>query len=134
MIEVYSKNVTVPSDTSVPLNNVSIKKTDAVKLSGVSTLQFNKCGVYHIHVNAVAVAQAVGAISIQLSKDGTLIPQAFSAITASDTTLQHPLSFDTLVQVSRNNNPNCMCSSPTDVELMNTGVETLFELVDVTVV
>ena len=134
MLEVYSKNESVAVDTPIALNNVSLYKGISAQLQGASSIQLNKCGVYEISISAVATAQTVGEISIQLEKNGILQPQAFSAVTAADTTSLYPLGFTTLVQVAQNNNPNCVCSIPTIINIVNTGVAATFNSINVTVV
>lgn len=134
MLEVYSKNISVLADAPIALNNVALLKGCSTQLQGVSTIQLNKSGIYEITVSAVATATAAGQISIQLEKDGVLQPQAFSAVTAADTTSLQSLGFTTLVQVTHNNNCNCVCTIPTNIDIINTGVAATFNSVTVTVI
>ena len=120
MLEVYSLNVEVPADSVIPFNNVSIKKGCAAVESAPSTIQLNKCGIYEVSVDASAAAEA----TIQLAKDGLLQPQAQSTGTS--------LSFTTYVQVPENNTC-CPCSSPTLLQVFNTGAAATFTNVNVTV-
>lgn len=108
MLEAYSLNQAVAADAAIPFNNVSVKKGCTAELSGVSSIELNKAGVYMVAFDGVASADT----TVQLSKDGVLQPQAQSTGTA--------LSFVTLVQVDRNNNGNCCCSSPVTLRIMNT--------------
>ena len=107
MLEVYSLNVTVPADSPVPFNNVSIQKGCTAKLNGVSTIELNKCGVYMVECDASASATT----TLQLFKNGVAQPQAQS-------TGGTP-AFTTLVQVTENN-CGCPCSSPTNLQIRNT--------------
>lgn len=107
MIEAYSLNVTVPANSTVPFNNVSLQKGCTAVLAG-STIELNKCGVYMVSCDASAAT----ATTIQLFKDGVAQPQAQSTGTSP--------SFTTLVQVDRNNTC-CACSSPVSIQLRNTG-------------
>lgn len=50
MIEAYSNNITVSSNYLVPFKTV-FKKNNSVVMSGDSTIQFNKCGIYDVSVN-----------------------------------------------------------------------------------
>lgn len=109
MIEAYSLNVTVPQNTAVPFNNVTLQKGCTVELSGGSTIQLNKCGVYEVSVDASSATAA----TIQLFKDGVAQNQAQSIGTSP--------SFTTLVQVDRNNSECCACSSPVNLQVKNTG-------------
>ena len=108
MLEAYSLNVTVPAASVIPFNNTSIQKGCTATLNGVGTIQLNKCGVYMVEVDASAAAAA----TIQLFKDGVAQPQAQSTGTSP--------SFTTLVRVSENNS-NCPCAAPTDIQVRNTG-------------
>ena len=69
-------------------------------------------------------ASAETAATIELSKNGLLQPQAQSTGTS--------LGFVTLVQVPTNNT-YCCCSSPTVIQVMNTGAEATFTNVNVVV-
>lgn len=133
MLEVYSKNVTVAENASVPLNNTVLIKGTSSQLQGASTIQLNKCGIYQVAVSAVAIGSDAGEISLQMRKDGVLQPQAITAVTAADSTSLNPMSFVTLVQVPQNNCPNCICSAPTTIDFVNTGIETEYSTFDVVV-
>lgn len=132
MLEVYSKSITALANSAIPLNNVALDKGTSTKLQGVSTIEFNKCGVYKVSVSASAVATVAGAITIQLEKNGVVQPQAETSATAADTTTIYPLAFTTLVQVDHNN-CNCLCSSPDRISLINAGVGTTYNQIDVVV-
>ena len=106
MLEVYSLNQTVGSLEPIPFTNVVIKKGCTAELSGTSTIQLNKCGVYMIACNCSSAT----ATTIQLYKNGVAQEQAQSTGTS--------MSFTTLVQVA-NNNTCCPCSSPTTVQIVN---------------
>lgn len=106
MLQAYSLNVTANTNAAFPFNNVTLKKGCTAELSGINTIELNKCGVYMVQVNASAAA----ASTIQLTKDGVLQPQAQSTGTSP--------SFSTLVQVPTNNTC-CCCSSPTRIQVVN---------------
>lgn len=108
MLEAYSLNVTVASDTAIPFNNQSIKKGCTAELNGVSTIELNKCGVYMVSCDCSSTASA----TIQLFKNGVALPQAQSTGTSN--------AFTTLVQVPTNNSC-CSCSSPTLLQVKNVG-------------
>lgn len=120
MIEVYSLNVDVDTMSPIPFNNVTLKKGCTAELSGTSTIQLNKCGVYMI---ACSCSSAT-ATTIQLYKNGVAQDQAQSTGTTP--------AFVTLVQVNENNS-NCPCSSPTTVQILNVDDATA-TLTDVNVV
>ena len=98
MLEVYSTDVTVAADTAIPFQNVSLKKGCTAELSGASSIELNKCGVYMVAVDA----SSEDAVTIQLYKDGVAQPQAQS-------TGVNP-TFTSLVQVP-DNNTCCPCAS-----------------------
>ena len=106
MLEAYSLNVEVASMQPIPFNNVTLKKGCTAELSGTSTIQLNKCGVYMVSVDASAAAST----TIELYKNGIEQPQAQS-------TGGTP-AFITLVQVTENNSC-CPCSSPTTIQVLN---------------
>ena len=108
MLEAYSLNVEVAADTAIPFKNVTLKKGCSVELSGDSSIQLDKCGVYKISCDASAAAST----TIQLFKDGVAQPQAQSTGAS--------LGFSTLVQVPTNNSC-CPCSSPVVIQVLNTG-------------
>ena len=111
MIQAYSTNVTVAADAPVPFNNVSTKKGCTAVLSGTSTIELNKAGVYMVEFDGVAGT----ATTVQVYRDGVAQPQAQSTGTV--------LGFTTLVQVDRNNTA-CCCTSPVTLKLQNTTAAT----------
>lgn len=134
MIEAYSKGVDVAANATVPFNNISLLKGCSSTLQGTGTFQLNKCGIYNVRVSASVEGTAASTGSIQLRKDGVLMPAAFAVetITAVDTI--YNLGFDTLVQATGNNNPNCICSAPTNIEVINTGDDVTFDSITITIV
>ena len=74
MLQAYSLNVTVPTDSAVPFNNVSVKKGCTVNMNGVSSIELNKCGVYMVNCEASSATST----SLQVFKDGVAQPQAQS--------------------------------------------------------
>ena len=133
MIETYSKNITVPTNTAIPFNNVALVKGCTAQKQSPTTVQFNKAGVYEVIVSASANAEAAGDISIQLQKDNVVQPQTISTVTAADTATLYTLGFTTLVQVSHNN-CNCNCAiSPVTIQVINTGQEATFDTIDMVI-
>lgn len=106
MLEAYSLNVTVPADTAIPFNNLTLQKGCTAILNGVATIELNKAGVYAVECDASSTA----ASSIQLFKDGVAQPQAQSTGTNPN--------FTTLIQVSTNNSA-CCCASPVTIQIKN---------------
>lgn len=106
MLEAYSLNQTVGSMEAVPFTNVSLKKGCTAELSGTSTIQLNKCGIYMVEFDCSSAA----ATTVQLYKNGIAQDQAQSTGTTP--------GFTTLVQVSENNTC-CPCSAPTTIQILN---------------
>ena len=131
MLELYSLNTTVEQNGSIPFNNVDLAKGCSAILTAPGTVQFNKSGVYMVDVSASITPAAAGDVSIQLAKNGLLDPGATSIATgAADSTTT--LSFTTLVQVKENN--TCCCNtSPTTIQLINTGQAGTFPIVGMTI-
>ena len=106
MLEVYSINKEVGDNSAIPFDNVSIKKGCTSELSGTSTIALNRCGVYMVAFNATAGTST----TVQLYKDGVAQEQAQATGTS--------LAFVTLVRVGENNT-NCPCASPVNLQFMN---------------
>ncbi len=130
MIEIYSNNVEVSANATIPLNVTAISKGNSITSNGAATLQFNKCGLYKVDVNASCVASAAGVLTIHMYKNGVAQAQALASETAADATSIHDLSFSTIVQVGENNTC-CPCSAPTTITIVNTGVGATFSIIDV---
>ena len=131
MIKVYSNDITVSENASIPFNSVSLLKGCSTTLQGSSTIQLNKCGIYEVTV--AASAAGTGDLSIQLRKNGVLQPDAISIATSAGDTDIVTLGFTTLVQATENNTC-CPCSVPTNFEIVNVGPDATFSHVETTVV
>ena len=70
MFQAYSLNQAVSADGIVPFNNVVIDKGCAENLSGVGTIELNKCGVYKVTVDGVAADST----TLQLLREGVALP------------------------------------------------------------
>lgn len=108
MLEAYSMNVEVDTDTAIPFNGISLNKGYNEILSSPTTIELNTKGVYLISVDGSLATET----SIQLFKDGVAQEQAQSTGT-------NP-GFVTLVQVGRNN-CGCCCTSPITIQVKNIG-------------
>lgn len=134
MLEVYSKNVDVAAEGSIPLTTVALMKGTSTQLLGTSTIQFNKCGIYEVTVSGSVTGSAAGEIEVQLDKDGVLQPQAVALATAADASTIIPFSFTTLIQVPDNNAINCPCATVTTISLRNMGIAATYNTIGVTAV
>lgn len=90
-----------------------------------------KPGTYLINVSANVVADIIGAITLQLSNNGILIPAAIAEITAATTTDVNNINFTYLLTVKK----SCECIDNTAVlTLLNTGVPATYNNIVMTVV
>lgn len=133
MIEVYSKNVEVAANGTIPLTTVALLKGTSTQLLGTSTIQLNKCGIYQVTVTGSVIGSAAGDVIVQLEQNGIPQLEAISTVTAADATSLHPIGFSTLIQVPNNNNVNCPCSATTTISLRNAGIEATYSSIDVVV-
>lgn len=136
MIELYSQNVSEGENEAIEWNTATLKKGNTVESDGTE-IQFNKCGIYELSCNAVAVVPSAQSsspqdISIQLEKDGVRQPQAVSTATAGGETSKYLLSFTTLIQVARNDTCN-PCTSPIRCRIVNTGAPITLQSANVVV-
>lgn len=131
MLEGYSTNIEVATDASIPFNNVTIEKGCTAKLNAPASISLNKSGIYMVTVDAAGIPSTAGIMSIQLSKDGVLQPQAQSSVTGATTDVDN-MSFTTLVQVKQDNTCSC-CSSPTVIRVVNTGVPATYNIANICV-
>ena len=111
MLQAYSINLTATANAPIRFNNVTTEKGCTTRLNSDATIQLNRKGVYMVSFNGVSSADT----TVQLYKDGIAQPQAQSSGTT--------LGFLTLVQVDRDN-CDCCCSSPVNLQIMNTDAVT----------
>ena len=131
MIQVYSTNIAVDEDSFIPLQNVKTQKGCSASMSGVSTINLNKCGVYKITVDGSATPTTAGLMSIDLYKNGVALPEAQSSVTGTADAVS-TMGFTTYVQVSSSNSCKCF-DSPVSIQIFNSGVDATFLNVNVTV-
>ena len=131
MIEAYSQNVTVNSNSNVPFEITSIDKGCYENLSGSSSINLNHCGVYRVTVNGTVTPSEAGTFGVELFKDGVAMFDTLTQATVEASSL-YPFSFTKFVQVSKNNS-NCACSSPTVLNVTNTGVAAVYNNVKIAV-
>lgn len=132
MLEIYSLNITVPSNGDIPFNSTSFAKGCTATHSAPSTTALNKRGVYRVSVEASVTPSVAGDVGIQLLRDGVAVVSAFSTTTgvADETTT---LGFETLVRVQQDN--TCCCtSSPVILQVLNTAEdEVTYPIIKMTV-
>lgn len=130
MIQSYSTNLTVDANTAIPFNNVAIKKGCSAEMAGAAAIELNKAGIYMVSVDGSITPAAAGEVSIQLSKNGILQPQAQAIETGALDSVTN-LKFETLVQVKENNTYSC-CTSPTTIQVIN-GAEGTYSNINIVV-
>lgn len=121
MIQSYSQNITVPSNSSIPFNN-SFKKGCSIVQSGAASFQINRRGLYLISFDASAfTSAAAGNITIQMYKDGVPDPGGLTQAASTAAADIEALSFTTHVQVACDNNCDCGVA-PVTIQIRNIGV------------
>ena len=118
MLQAYSSNLSVAADAAFPLNNVVVDKGCAEMLSAPASIQLNARGVYLIKIDGFATASAATQVTVQLYVNGVAQPQALTSYTgvANDITA---FGFNTILQVSGNNCPCNVITSPTVLQIRN---------------
>ena len=118
MLQAYSSNLSIATNTAYPFNNIAIDKGCAEKLSAPSSIQLNNRGVYLIEVDGFGTGAAAATGTTQLFVNGVAQPQAISSYAAAAGDVSN-FGFKTFVQVTENN-CNCNCtSSPTVLQILN---------------
>jgi hypothetical protein len=120
MLEAYSLNTSVLANGTIPFNSVALEKGCTTELEGTSTIELNKCGIYEIVFNATATPTVTGTVTVQMTKNGVVQPQATRTITGATTTASVNTPITTLVQVSENNT-SCCCTKPTTIQFISSG-------------
>lgn len=131
MLDLYSLNIPVEQDASIPLNNVNVAKGCSTTHGAPSSVELNKCGVYMVSCSASITPTATGDVSIALARNGVIVP-GISSVATTAAGEPAALSFLTLIQVRDNNTCSC-CSSPTTLQLFNTGQVGIAPIVRMTV-
>lgn len=117
----------VAADTALPLGTITRKlccgnvqgtNTFAIGTSGANFVQLNRTGYYKVTYTLSAVAAAAGAVTVELTQNGTTVATATQTATAAGDTANIALSF--VVRVF----PNCSSvavNNPLTLQLTNTG-------------
>lgn len=129
MIQTYSNNVSAGAGASIPLENVSVIKGLTSTKEG-NTIELNRCGVYMVHVNGSVTVPTGGTVTVQMRKDGVILPDALATITATADNII-PFEFDKLVQVPFSNTP-APCTASTSVDVISS-VEATYNHINVIV-
>ena len=122
MLQAYSSNITIATDSAIPFNNAIIDKGCAEKLTAPATIELDKRGVYLVKCDGFGTGSAAGTETIQLYVNGVAMPQAQSQFTTAADSVAN-FNFSTLVQVSEN---NCSCNcytSPTVLQVRASGTD-----------
>jgi len=129
MIEAYTRNgsgIAVASNTPITFITTSYSNGCSVShIDGSNTFVLRKAGLYQVDFNGFfsASSTSVTSISIQMTSNGSNVPQAISAGTSTSTTDVVPLSFTCLVKVS----PSCCAvDNKTTLSFINTNADLLY--------
>lgn len=132
-LQVFSGNAQeVYSEGLVEFPNVAVKTGCNIKNLTNTTIQLAAGGLYKIDVNASACAiDESGDVVIQLFKNGIPMPSAISRATTEPKEDTEALSFSCLLLI----NPSCCAvDNTTTINVVNTGVDAIFEDASVTIV
>ena len=121
MLEAYSINQTVATNTNIPFTSVTTQKGCTALLNGINTIELNKAGVYEVTLDISGTPSAAGEANINMLKDGVVEPQATINIPLVAATASVTGSITTLVKVAQSNTCKCNTSS-TRLQFLNTGV------------
>lgn len=120
MIQSYTQNVTVPSQTAIPFNN-NFTKGCTVQQTSPTTFQFNKKGLYLVQFDAVvSQSTTAGNVLAELFVNGTAQPRGTASTNVASATEASSMSFTAYVQVPYDN--TCDCSvAPTTMQIVTNG-------------
>lgn len=121
MLNAYTIGATIANGAYVPFTTISLVKGGTAELSGTTSIQLNKAGVYMVTANITGLPAANGNARVAMLKDGVEQDQATAVVTGVASTLGVTLPINTLVQVPHNNGL-CCCTSPTVLSFENQGV------------
>lgn len=108
MLDIYSLNTEVATNTAIPFNSISVNKGCDESLASATTIELNRKGAYLV----IFSGSLETATTVQLFKNGVAQEQAQSTGT-------NPV-FSTIVQVGKSN-CGCCGSSPVTLQVRNTG-------------
>ena len=118
MIQAYSDGVTVAANGTYPLNNTVFLKGNTAVIAGAGGIALTKRGIYNVHVDGFATLAAAGDYSIQLTRNGVLLPQAIST-TALAAAGSANGAFDTLIVVEESDCPCNWTSAAVTIGILN---------------
>ena len=118
MIQAYSDGVTVAANGTYPLNNTVFLKGNTAVIAGAGGIALTKRGIYNVHVDGFATLAAAGDYSIQLTRNGVLLPQAIST-TALAAAGSANGAFDTLIVVEESDCPCNWTSAAVTIGIIN---------------
>ena len=129
VLQLTNTNVgAVAADTPLPLGVITRKlccgtaqgtNTFAVGTTGANYVQLNRTGYYKVTYNISAVAGAAGAVTVELTQNGTVVYTATQSAAAAGDTVNITIPF--IVRVF----PNCAsvgANVPANLQVNNTGV------------
>jgi hypothetical protein len=121
MLEIYSSNQTITSNSLLPFTSVALQKGNTQQLSGSNSVVLNKCGLYEVTLEISGLPSEAGNVQIDMMKNNIAQTQSKISIPNAVTTSGVTGSLTTFVQVNTNA-CKCFCSSPTTINFNNSGV------------
>lgn len=133
MLDVYSNTPqTIITDGIIIFNTNRVQTgCTATHAAGTGAISLNKSGFYLVHFNGdAAESGTAGDITVQLLKNGVLVPAAEATEDSTATTDIVNLTFETIVKVT----PECLsCGNTVSLTFVDTGVGAVFSNVEVVV-
>lgn len=133
MLDTYTNTPQTIAADGILIFNINRVQTGctATHAPGTGAISLNKPGFYIVHFNGdAAESGTAGNITVQLFRNGVLVPAAEATETSSATTDIANMSFETIVKVT----PDCLsCGNSISLTFENTGVGAVFSNVEVVV-
>lgn len=124
LLDVYSTTAqTLITGQAVAYTGINVDTGCSIEYLSPTSARIVKPGVYKVSFIGVASASVVGNVTLQIQRDGVLIPAATATETYANTTDLHSFAIETLVKVL----PSCcVVQNQPVISVVNTGVGAVF--------
>lgn len=124
LLDVYSTTAqTLITGQAVAYTGINVDTGCSIEYLSPTSARIVKPGVYKVSFIGVASASVVGNVTLQVQRDGVLIPAATATETYANTTDLHSFAIETLVRVP----PSCcVIQNQPVISVVNTGVGAVF--------
>ena len=132
LLNAYSNTQVVGVDSNVIFNQINILNGSSIDFNaGTSVVTLAKPGVYLITIDAnISDVDAAGVVTLQINKNGVQIPGAIVNTTAAIDT-NYSVNMTTIVKVL----PSCCAiDNSANITIVNTGIETTYSNVNISIV